>query len=182
MAAVASAAAGPAAPTATRSLGRLAGPGRGQPQRLLELLAAVHRYRIPPPRGTQESLVEYDRRRGVKEMLLEQIIAARVETGDAARLLRVVMAEPPPGRRAWSAGRGRPRRRSARVLRGDVAGVRKHWRELLAALAEQTLLYVALARGGNPLRIVASRSLPGHAPPPAGLPAAAGPAARKRRN
>ena len=40
-----------------------------------ELLAAVHRYRMPPPRGTHESLVEYDRRRSIKETLLEEIIA-----------------------------------------------------------------------------------------------------------
>ena len=45
------------------------------------------------------------------------------------------------------------------VLGGDVAGVRQRWSDLTAALAEQPLLYVALARGGNPLRIVASRGL-----------------------
>jgi hypothetical protein len=31
-------------------------------RRLSELLRAVHRYRIPPPRGTLETLIEYDRR------------------------------------------------------------------------------------------------------------------------
>ena len=65
-------------------------------RQLLELLSAVHRYRIPPPRSTQESLIEFDRRRGVKETLLEQIIAAAVETGDASRLMRAVMSQPPP--------------------------------------------------------------------------------------
>ena len=80
-------------------------------QQLLELLAAVHRYRIPPPRGTQESLVEYDRRRSVKEMLLEQIIATCVETGDAARMIRVVMDH--RGRREGQDGLGRAGRRGA---------------------------------------------------------------------
>ena len=65
-------------------------------QRLLELLAGVYRYRIPLPRGTHESLVEYDRRRGVKEMLLEQIIGTCVEIGDTVRIIRVVMKEQPP--------------------------------------------------------------------------------------
>ncbi len=129
-------------------------------QRLLELLRGVYRYRIPPPRGTHESLVEYDRRRGVKEMLLEQIIATCVETGDAARIIRVVMDRDPPaeGLDEWE----EPAERVLRaVLRGDPAGVRKAWRKLIAALARQPLLYVALARGGHPQRIVASRGLQG---------------------
>ena len=39
--------------------------------------------RIPAPRGTHESLVEYDRRRSVKDTLLEEIISVCVETADA---------------------------------------------------------------------------------------------------
>ena len=46
-------------------------------------------------------------------------------------------------------------------MKGDAAAIRRHWPGLIAALAEQPLLYVALARGGNPQRIVASRSLQG---------------------
>ena len=52
-------------------------------QQLMDLLASVHRYRIPAPRGTHESMVEYDRRRSVKDMLLEEIISVCVETADA---------------------------------------------------------------------------------------------------
>ena len=37
--------------------------------------------------------------------------------------------------------------------------MRKGWPKLIVSLSRQPLLYVALARGGNPLRIVASRSL-----------------------
>ena len=84
-------------------------------QQILDLLAAVYRYRIPPPRGTQEALVEYERRRSVKEMLLEQIIATGVETVDAVRLIRVVMDRRHPqavaGLRPRRPGRNRPRRR-----------------------------------------------------------------------
>ena len=89
------------APAASRDqvlAGWLAQAGANR-KRLLELLAAVHRYRIPPPRGTQESLVEYDRRRGVKEMLIEQIIATCVETADAG-------APDPRRDGAAAAGRG----------------------------------------------------------------------------
>lgn len=129
-------------------------------QQLIELLSAVYRYRIPPPRGTHESLVEYDRRRGVKEMLLEQIIATCVEMGDAVRILRVVMDRLTPAAEMqdWE----EPAERALRaILRGDTAGVRKVWRKLITTISQQTLLYVALARGGHPQRIVVSRGLQG---------------------
>ncbi len=127
-------------------------------QQILDLLNAVYRYRIPPPRGTQEALVEYERRRSVKEMLLEQIIATCVETGDAVRLIRVVMdrRSPTVAQEAWE----EPAEAALKaVLRGDPQGVRKVWRQLIATFGEQTLLYVALARSGHPQRIVASRGL-----------------------
>ncbi|MCE5303022.1 MAG: hypothetical protein LLF97_07935 [Planctomycetaceae bacterium] len=127
-------------------------------RRLGELLAAVHRYRIPSPRGTQESLVEYDQRRSVKETLSEEIIEACVETGDAARMIRAAMTHPPKGDQpiAWEQQAGVV---LAALLHGDAEAVRRAWPGLLPALEKQPLLYVALARGGNPQRIVASREL-----------------------
>jgi hypothetical protein len=129
-------------------------------KRLMDLLDSVHRYVISPPRGTQESLIEYDRRRGIKETLTEQIIATAVETIDAGHLIRALMEQPPaikesdPCKQPLEAVfRG--------MLRGDVDAVRKNWRELIVAFGEQPLLYVALARGGSPQRIVASRAMQG---------------------
>jgi len=132
----------------------------GNHGRLMELLATVHRYRIPPPRGTHESLVEFDRRRAVKETLLEQIIATCVEMGDAARIIRAVMHQPEPAREgaAWEEPADQVLRA---VFRGDAPTVRRLFPALTAALGQQPLLYVALARGGNPQRIVASRSIQG---------------------
>jgi hypothetical protein len=127
-------------------------------RQLLELLASVYGYKIQPPRGTHESLVEYDRRRSVKEALLEEVIEACVETGDAARMIRASMTKPPEltDRGVWE-------RHAvdvlAAVLRGDVDRVRRVWPKLLPTFNKQPLLYVALGRGGNPQRIVASRSL-----------------------
>jgi hypothetical protein len=127
-------------------------------RKLLELMATVHRHRIPPPRGTQESLIEFDRRRSVKDTLLEEIIQACVETADAARMIRASMARPAtaPERPPWE-------RLSdeliAQLIRGDASGVRRRWPGLLSALKGQPLLYVALSRGGNPRRIAASRDL-----------------------
>jgi hypothetical protein len=127
-------------------------------KRLAELLAAVDRYPIPAPRGNHDSLVEYDRRRAVKEQLLEQIIATSVETDDAARSIRAALREHVPEAKPmlWE----EPAQRVLRaVFRGEREGVRAAWPELLKALRNQPLLYVALARGGSPQKIVASRNI-----------------------
>jgi hypothetical protein len=127
-------------------------------QRLAELMTAVDRYPIPAPRGNQESLVEYDRRRAVKEQLLEQIMATCVETADAARSIRAALGELVP--EAQPASWEEPAQRVFHaVFRGDRAGIRASWRELITALGKEPLLYVALARGGSPQKIVASRNV-----------------------
>lgn len=125
-------------------------------RRLLDLLDCVHRHRIPQPRGSQESLMEYDRRRSVKETLLEEIIQASVETADAARMIRASMGRPTPAKKA-EAWERLSDEALALLLRGDAVGLRRVWPKLLGALAKRPLLYMAISRGGNPRRIVASR-------------------------
>ena len=127
-----------------------------QHRQLLQLLATVQGYRIPPPRGTHEALVEYDRRRGVKEMLLEEIIEACVEMADAARMVHAAMRRPPPveGLQPWETLAGEV---LGAALRGDAQAVRAALPKLLRALGKHPLLYVALGRGGKPHRIVAAR-------------------------
>ncbi|MEN6451352.1 MAG: hypothetical protein ABFC96_12745, partial [Thermoguttaceae bacterium] len=119
---------------------------------------AVHRHRIPSPHGTQESLVEYDRRRSVKETLLEEVVQTCVETADAARMIRSSMAHPPAARMAqpWEPF---AEEAIAALVRGDAAGVRRVWPKLLGSLSDQPLLYVALARGGEPRQIADTRNL-----------------------
>jgi hypothetical protein len=141
-------------------------------RKLRNLLAAVQQYRIPRPRGTHESLVEYDRHRSIKESLLERIIATLLETADAARMIRATMGREPSGESLsvrqgvlpvsqeslhdWERAADRVLRA---VFRGDRAAVRRTWPELAEALAGQPLLYVPTTRGGNPQRVVNSRSL-----------------------
>ena len=131
--------------------------------RLLNLLEAIHNYHIPPPRGTHEALVEYDQRRGIQEMLTEEVIAACVEMADAGRMVRAALQRHPGAAgsgeadsEAWEESSGQVLRA---VLRGDVAAVHDAWDDLIGELLQQPLLYVALPRGGNPQRIVASRSI-----------------------
>lgn len=131
-------------------------------QGLEKLLEAVREYRIPPPLPEHDSLVEYDRRRMTKESLLERIITTSVETADAARLLaaaRSVLTHQPP---EASAGDEDEERRTidvlAALLRRDLKPIRAACQELRKSLAKQPLLYVPLAKGGQPREIVAVRT------------------------
>lgn len=125
---------------------------------LLKLLQTIHRYPIPKPRSNSESLMEYDRRRAIKEGLLERTILAYVETADTARFLQAAIDDPSPTARpeSWEAP-------AERVLRavycGDVEAVRADWQGLLAALERERLLYIPTYRGGNPRRIASSRCI-----------------------
>jgi len=127
-------------------------------RRLLALLSTVHRYRIPPPSSALDAMIEYDRRRGIKDALVERIIVTCVETADAGRLIQATLGrdEPTAESEEWEA----PARRALRaIFRGDAPSVRAAWPELLDTLRRQPLLYVPASRGGNPTRIVASRSI-----------------------
>ncbi|MHC4181157.1 MAG: hypothetical protein ACYSWU_26975, partial [Planctomycetota bacterium] len=91
-------------------------------------------------------------------MLLEQIINTAVETADAGRVIRAAIGrhQPPGDLDDWE----EPACLLLRALfRGDVAAVRDGFGELIDALGEQPLLYVALTKGGNPDRVLASRSI-----------------------
>lgn len=130
---------------------------------LMKLLSAVHRYRIPPPRGTHEAMIEYDRHRAVKESLLEQIIAACVEMADAGLMIRAAMQGDEPDRGPAQEDVAAWERPAVQVLRATIRcqteEVDRCWSDLLDALTHQPLLYVSLARGGSPHRIVASQSI-----------------------
>ncbi|OHB79258.1 MAG: hypothetical protein A2V98_06375 [Planctomycetes bacterium RBG_16_64_12] len=127
-------------------------------RQLLDLLSAVHRYRLPSPTSALEAMVEYDRRRAIKDALLERIIGACVETADARRFVSATMdrQQPTEAPADWEA----PARLVLRAMfRGDADAVSAHWPELLEALESEPLLYVPTSRGGNPQRIAASRSV-----------------------
>lgn len=120
---------------------------------LLRLLETVHHYRLPAPSGDHDSLVEYDRRRMVKEGLLERIVAATVETADAERILRAAGGRDDQGKElSGEVGLSRA------VLAGDAAAVRALWPDFLEDLRRRPILYVPLARRGDPAQIVAARA------------------------
>ncbi|MEQ8790997.1 MAG: hypothetical protein RIC55_32345 [Pirellulaceae bacterium] len=127
------------------------------------LLERVESHRIPAPSADHDSLVEYDRRRALKESLLERIIVTCVETADTQRLLLAVGAKvDAAGVRIQNEAELEPDQASAvvvlaSVLRRDAESVRRDWPDLIENLARRPLLYVPLAKGGSPKQIVAAR-------------------------
>src|SRR5439155_23606394 len=117
---------------------------------LTELMASIRDYRIPAPSADHDALVEYDRRRMTKESLLERAIATSVDMSGAARLLAGTLSclgEPP-------ATTGEEQRQIVSLICALLQRDRQTAASLCPALrtllAKEPLLYVPLAKGGNP--------------------------------
>ncbi len=124
---------------------------------LLQLLNEVHALKIPLASQSHDALLEYDRRRTMKDTLIEQIISATVETEDAWRLLQAASHRPASAAQPeWLPQDTVALLRG--VLDGDPAEVRRAWSRFLPSLHDFELLYVPVARGGIPAQVVATRS------------------------
>ncbi len=122
-------------------------------EHLLKLLESVEGRRIPDPSASRDSLIEFDRRRALKDALAEKILTTALDTAEAARAVRAAQprdesAAGPALDAVWRA-----------VIRGDAAAARVLWPSLLEELAPRELLYVPLNKGGEALRMVQARSL-----------------------
>jgi hypothetical protein len=126
-------------------------------QRLRGLIAAVQRYRIAAPTGAFESYVEYDRRRSMKESLLERIIAAAADAADALELLAAVSGKPLEEQADAFSGLAAAVDRA--LITGMADDLAKLWPDTLAAVRKKTSLYMPLARSGDPLKIADARAL-----------------------
>jgi hypothetical protein len=125
---------------------------------LTRLMEELHAYRVPEPPPSHDALVEFDRRLGVKEMLLENVMSTMVVMASAARtLLAVSGAEPSDDKLpAWER-HAIDVRRAIAERNGKSAAKRMF--KLLRALSKEPLLYVPLSRGGEPKKIVRARTL-----------------------
>jgi hypothetical protein len=145
------------------ALERWLAQARDNREGLERLLAAVKAYCIPQPQAEHDSLVEYDRRRMTKESLLERIVTTSVETADASRMLQaaIVAIDTAAGAASQVEGSGETERMVAlfaRLLKRDTRGLRGACGTSFTELSKQPLLYVPLAKGGNPQEIVAVRT------------------------
>lgn len=133
---------------------------------LLKLLDAVQQYEVPLPTGGHDSMVDFDRRRMMKDALLEQVIATTVEMEGTVRLLlasaRCLGLENDETPTAADSPAAAPSREETidlfvALLSEDKAAARRHLDELLEKLAELPLLYVPIGKGGDPRTIVNAR-------------------------
>ena len=125
---------------------------------LFDLLRTVHGFRVPESWGAQDSLVEYDRRRLVKESLLGEIIDACVETSSAARWL-LAAGEKLDGGCDLADWEQQAIGVLRAMFRGDAATVRQLFPGLRATLEGEPILYIPLSRRGAPGQIVGARTI-----------------------
>jgi hypothetical protein len=125
-------------------------------QRLLDLLDAIHKHPLREPSGDYDSLVEYDRRRVLKEQLLFTTISACLDTSLAVGALQGALGD--SGEDATAAWEPAAIRLEQALFAGEAAAAA---RELLPAFLEsfqnEPLLFAPLAEGGAPRQILRVR-------------------------
>jgi hypothetical protein len=147
---------GGAGPDAGVTLEQWLARARHNYQGLLALLDAVQAHPVPEPSGATNSLVEYNRRRELKEHLLHALIATCLDTALSVGALQGRLqglepggaaSDPPPGRPAWE-----PQliRLEELLWRGDAAEAGRLVPAFLERFKQEPLLYVPLAAGGSP--------------------------------
>jgi hypothetical protein len=131
---------------------------------LVDLLDQIQAYKIPKGGTDTDSMARYDRQRVIKESLMERILAAAVETADAGRMLiGGVLAHTEDRASCQPLLDGLPKDEVLTVeLFGDLMAARRSrveeaFSDFLSVLRDQKLLYVSLARGGQPRDILNAR-------------------------
>jgi hypothetical protein len=131
-------------------------------QRLLDLLDILHAHTLPEPSGDYDSLVEYDRRRVLKEQLVYTTIATCLDTSLAVGALRGALgtdtqAQAAPDAPAWEPD-------AIRLERALFAGDQETARDALGRFMElfrsEPLLFTPLSEGpggGDPRAILRVR-------------------------
>lgn len=131
---------------------------------LIRLLDQVQSYKIVRGGTDTDSMAKYDRKRVVKESLMERILAAAVETADAGRLLiGAILSSEDDGNCVAATLQKLPRDERLTVelfgnlMAGRRSQVEDSFPDFIAVIRDQKLLYVSLARGGNPREILDAR-------------------------
>jgi hypothetical protein len=129
---------------------------------LLELLDSVREFSIAPAGSDKESMRSYDRRRVLRDSLMERIIGTAVEMSDSRRLISgALLALPDCG--SESADEEMTEDDAHAVLlfgaliASDVVKVRELFPPFLEALRDKNLLYIPLSKGGDPVKIYVAR-------------------------
>ncbi len=138
------------------ALGEWLSTARYNQQRLLALLDAIHAHQLPGPLGDYDSLVEYDRRRVLKEQLLHAAIGTCLDTSLAVGALRGALvaegddADAP----AWEPAAIRLERA---LFAGDASAARLALTPFVEHFQAEPLLFTPLTEGGTPRAILRVR-------------------------
>ena len=149
------------------SLGQWTQQAQQNQRALQELLRQVHDYQVARPGVDHDSMLEYDRQRLLKENLIEQVIGVCVDTVEAYQsLLATQMAaeqlmgqvsSPKAEVDGLDADQVGYVQILASAMRHDRDAVEQEFEKFCNQLVQQPLLYVPLAKGGDPHKIVSSR-------------------------
>jgi hypothetical protein len=124
---------------------------------LIALLDQLHKLKIPEPVGGFEDVMEYDRRRMLREQLAESVIDTAMETARAVRLLGGLSNERLRKSETDAAWEPLALRLEAALGALDAAAVRKLLPRFVAEFRTQPLLFVPMSAGGHPREILSSR-------------------------
>ncbi|MCA9217183.1 MAG: hypothetical protein KDB27_29140, partial [Planctomycetales bacterium] len=130
-------------------------------EQLLNLLEQVWRYRLARPSSDYMAMADFDRQRMIRESLLEHIIMSNVELGEAELFTIAAMPES-ESRNALLEDRSEEEQQVVAILTSmlnrNVDATRENLSTLLDTIQNKPVLYVPLARGGNPRAIIGIRS------------------------
>lgn len=123
------------------------------------LLHSIQQRPLGRPTADPDALLEYDRERLIKENLIDSIIGVCVETEDSLRTMRsmVEAIHVSRGELTESTAEDPLHRTLSAVLLRDRSRIRKHFPALLERLCKEPLLYVPIAKGGDPHQILGAR-------------------------
>jgi hypothetical protein len=133
----------------------------GNTERLSELMQTIERQPLVASSSSQEALVEYDRRRVIKETLLEKVIATTVAMREAQLLFDSLLepGEPPKAPADLEEFWRQSTELWGALVHNDVQQIRARWPAFLSQIRRLPLLYVPLTKGGDARKITAARTL-----------------------
>lgn len=124
---------------------------------LKALLQQVCDYRITLRSSDQESMLEYDRQRWMKDSLLDRIINVTLEVSEAQRLLAASHASEQLNLDQFLPDERHAVKVFACLIKQDYAEVQSVWTPYLRELSNKPLLYVPLSKSGDPAAILGAR-------------------------
>jgi hypothetical protein len=131
---------------------------------LMRLIETISEERLASPDGDHDSMIEYDRRRLIKESMIEHGIATAVEMSEAERFLLAalwVFDENFEGGQTSAANVDRELAATSRllsaVMRRDTEATSDLCQSMLADLPELQILYVPLSKSGRAVDIALAR-------------------------